>query len=386
MVTHGFGMGLVPAMLPRISRSTGSGYDALGLAVAATMFAYSLGAALTPRVAARFGLRELLMGTYALSGIGFLLVASVRSAPVLALCVLTLGLSAPLNWASTLQSAGRVADASRRGLVMSVASSGAGIGAALNGFFIWSLTGTENWRLAFLIAAGCAAAATAAVPIMIRRPLPPVGAPPARSGSLRAVWGSATGRMVIVASVSTAVTGFAMGAYMTVAAVEELAAGPLAAAALWWLIGLTLLAASAPIGALADRAGPARAIVTTVSIYTAALLAAANFWSYAALAAMAACYAAFHYPVWGLLGLAADREMPPPLALRAVTLGLTAGAATGGITVALIGAWFDRIGTLRPVVSLLATWALAFTFWMAYRHRKASAPAGPEPGDLKPDG
>lgn len=379
-------MGLVPAMLPRISRSMGSGYEELGLAVAATMFAYSLGAAVTPRVAARFGLRGLLMGTYSLTGAGFLLVASVQSAPVLSLCVLTLGLSAPLNWASTLQSAGRVADASRRGMVMSVASSGAGIGAALNGFFIWSLTGTENWRLAFLIAAGCAAAATAAVPIMIKRPLPPVGAPPERSGSLRTVWRAPAGRMVIITSVSTAVTGFTMGVYMTATAVEELAAGPLAAAALWWLIGLTVLTASAPIGALADRAGPARAIVITVSVYTAALLAAANFWSYAALAAAAVGYAAFHYPVWGLMGLAAHREMPPPLALRAVTLGLTAGAATGGITVALIGAWFDRINTLRPAVSLLATGALAFTFWLAYRHRTASAPEASEPGEVKPDG
>ena len=386
MVTHGFGMGLIPAMLPRISRSMDSGYGALGLAVSAAMFAYSLGAALTPRVAARFGLRRLLMGTYALTGAGLLLVSSVRSAPVLALCVVTLGMSAPLNWASTLQSAGRVTDAQRRGLVMSMASSGTGIGTALNGFFIWSLTGTENWRLAFLIAAGCAAAATAAVPIMIRRPLPPVGPPPERSGSLRAVWGMTAGRTVIITSVSTAVTGFTMGVYLTVAAVDELGAGPLAAAALWWLIGLTVLATAAPIGSLADRAGPVRAIVVTASIYTAALLAAANFWSYAALAATALCYAAFHYPVWGLMGLAADREMPPPLALRAVTLGLTAAAAIGGVTVALVGAWFDRINTLRPAVSLLATGALAFTFWLAYRHRKSSAPADSESGDLKPDG
>lgn len=79
MVTHGFGMGLIPAMLPRISRSMDSGYGALGLAVSAAMFAYSLGAALTPRVAARFGLRRLLMGTYALTGAGLLLVSSVRS-------------------------------------------------------------------------------------------------------------------------------------------------------------------------------------------------------------------------------------------------------------------------------------------------------------------
>ena len=44
LASHGFGLSLVPAMLPRIEEEFGSGYGVLGLAVASGLLAYATGA------------------------------------------------------------------------------------------------------------------------------------------------------------------------------------------------------------------------------------------------------------------------------------------------------------------------------------------------------
>ena len=376
MATHGFGLGLIPALLPNIAHSLGSGYRIMGLATSTTLFAYGLGAALTPRLAEKVGMRRLLIATYLLTGAGFILTAASGSAPILALCVVTLGLSAPANWTATLQAAGRVTAPGRRGLVMSIASAGGGIGAAVNGLFVWTLTGPHSWRWAFIIAAATAGAAALATSLLIKDPLPPPLSSAERRGSHRRVWAEGAGRMIILISAGSAVTAFTVGYYLTAVATDEFGVGPLASAALWWLAGAVALAAAGPLGTMADRTTPTRALLVTASLYTALLLAAANFWSYPIWLLVAAGFAVFNYPIWGLLGLEADRSLPPEMAVRAVTDGLALGAPAAGITIALAGAWFERASTLRPLISILAMGAMAIAFWLAVRHRADPRPGG----------
>lgn len=380
MVTHGFGLGLIPALLPNIAHSLGSGYRIMGLASSTTLFAYGLGASLTPRLAEKVGMRSLLIATYLLTGTGFALTAASGSAQILALCVVTLGLSAPANWTATLQTAGRATAPGQRGLVMSIASAGGGIGAAVNGLFVWTLTGPHSWRWAFIIAAAAAGAAALAASLLIKDPLPPALSSANRRGAHRRVWAEGAGRMVILVSVGAAVTAFTVGFYLTAVAADEFGRGPLASASLWWLAGAVALVAAGRLGKMADRTTPTRAMLVTSSLYAALLLAAANFWSYPVWLLVAAGFAAFNYPLWGLLGLAAHRSLPPELAVRAVTDGLALGAPAAGIATALAGAWFERAGTLRPLISIVAMGAMAIAFWLAVRHRAASAPADPRPG------
>lgn len=377
MVTHGFGLGLIPALLPNIAHSLGSGYRIMGLATSTILFAYGLGAALTPRLAERVGARNLLIATYLLTGAGFVLTAVSGSAPALALCVVALGLSAPVNWTATLQAAGRVTAPGQRGLVMSIASAGGGIGAAANGFFVWFLTGPHAWRWAFVFAAAAAGAAALAAPLLIKDPLPPASSPERRRGAHRRVWAAGAGRMVILVSVGSGVTAFTVGYYLTAVAADEFGTGPLASASLWWLAGAVALAVAPPLGRMADRTTPTRALLLITSLYTAVLLAAANFWSYPVWLLAAAGFAVFNYPIWGLLGLEADRSLPPELAVRAVTDGLALAAPSAGAAIALAGAWFERTSTLRPLISILAMGAMAVAFWLAVRHRAAAVPAGP---------
>ena len=72
LVSHGFGLSLVPAMLPLIEAEFDSGYGALGVAVATGLIAYATGALITSAVMKRVPTRALLLATYVVTGAGFL--------------------------------------------------------------------------------------------------------------------------------------------------------------------------------------------------------------------------------------------------------------------------------------------------------------------------
>ena len=375
LITHGFGGGLLPALLPRIIESFQSGYGVLGLAAASGLAAYGLGAAAGVKAVDRFPPRGLLIFCLAVSGAGFLAASASASPGVMAACAAAVGLAAPLSWAASVHIAGAAVDPRHHGRVLAAASAGTGVGYGLNGVFVQTLTGPGEWRTAFVIASVAAFAVIAGSLLVFRRPieLPFLMEEAGGSGGLRRIWLVPGGRAVILMSVVSGACGLPFAAYLAEVAVDELAVSPLSAALLWWLAAAVGVAAALPAGLLADRGSPVSAAAVMAGGYAVLLGALALWWSYPALLTASVSYGVLNFPVWGLIGLAAHRSLPPRLAVRAVSIGLTAAAWSAALMVTASGVWIDRAGSFRGPAAVLAVLAGALTWWFWSAHR-APAP------------
>lgn len=381
LITHGFGVGLVAAMLPRITQSFRSGYGVLGLALSVGLAAYGLGAALGIKAVDRLPSRGLLILCLAVCGSGFLAASAASSPGMLALSVMVIGICAPVSWSASVNIAGAAVDPRHHGRVLAVASAGTGIGYGLNGVFVHTMTGAEEWRWAFVIAAAAAAATIAGTLLVFHRPieLPFRMEETGREGAWRQILLIPGGRAVILMSVVSGLAGLTFAAYMAEIAVHELALSPLAAAFPWWLAAGAGSAAALPLGWLADRGSPVGVVSAMAGAYAALLGLLALRWSHPALLAAALAYGVLNFPVWGLIGLAAHRSLPPLLAVRAVSGGLVAASLSAAVSIAVSGAWIDRTGSFRGPTAVLAVLAAALTLWFRAGHR---TPAGGRGEDL----
>ena len=371
MVTHGFGNGLVPALLPRIGDSFGSGYGALGLAVSSGLLAYGLGAAVGVRVVDTFPLRGIILAALSVCVVGFLVAVGAGSPVVLAGSVVLVSLMAPISWSASVRLIARVVEPSSLGRVTVVASSGAGVGGGINGAYALFLAGPDEWRLAFVIATAVSVATGLAVLVLLPR-TPGSGPRPARTAvrrrDWRDTWAVPTGRMVILLSVAAGLGGFTFVSYMSATAVDEFGVSPAAVAGLWWIASSVGLAAAVTMGAWSDRVSPVLVIGVISLAYATGLVVLVLAWSYTGLMVAALGFGFFNYPIWGLLGHLAGQGLEPRLAVRAFSGGLTAAAwcATSGI--ALAGWWIDRTGSFRSPVILLAVMAGVVATLLAIEH------------------
>ena len=368
MVTHGFGNGLVPAMLPRIGESFGSGYGALGLAVSSGLLSYGLGAAVGVRVVNVLPLRGIIVASLTVCLAGFLVATRVNSPVALAVSVVGIGLVAPISWSASVRLIAQVVTPSSHGRVMVVAGSGAGVGGGINGAFAFYLAGPDEWRLAFVFAAAASVATLLATLVLlpgisVSKSRPGLQAAPQREW--RDAWAVRTGRMVVLLSVAAGVGGFTFISYMSATAVDEFGMPPVAVAVLWWVASSVGLVMAVVMGAWSDRVSPVLVIGVISLLLTVSLLVLASMWSYAGLLVAAAGFGSFNYPIWGLMGHLAGQGMEPRLAVRAVSGGLTAAAwcATSGI--ALAGWWIDRTGSFRTPVVGVAVLSSLVTVWLA---------------------
>ncbi len=371
LVTHGFGNSLVPALLPRIADSFQAGYGVLGLAVGGGLAAYGFGAAVGTRVLDRFPAARLLVLSLAVNAAGFLMLAAAQSPMVLALCVVVIGVAAPISWAATVHVIGRAVRPSMRGRVMAVASAGAGLGSGVNGLFVLVLAAPGSWRMAFVIAAALAVLLIGAFVVVFGLSTSPAegSAKAARSAApWKSIWSVPSGRVVIVTSLFAGIGGFTFAGYLSEIAVDELMVSPLAAAAPWWLASSVGLALAVPLGALADRGSAVGVIAMMAGGYALCLSALALEWSYPTLLVATLGFGAFNFPLWGLLGLEAHRGLPTGLALRAVSGGLVVAAflAMGGITLA--GWWIDRAGSFRGPAMALSGCVAVLAIWLLTKY------------------
>lgn len=376
MVTHGFGNGLVPALLPRIGESFGSGYGTLGLAVSSGLLAYGLGSAVGVRVVDVFPLRGIILAALAVCVVGFLVAAWARSPVALAGSVVLISLMAPISWSASVRLIARVVKPSSLGRVTVVASSGAGVGGGINGVFAVFLAGLDEWRLAFVITTVVSVATALAILVLL--PRAPVSEPrlartAVRRRDWRDTWAVRTGRMVILFSVAAGLGGFTFVSYMSATAVDEFGVSPVAVAGLWWIASSVGLMAAVVMGAWSDRVSPVLVIGVISLVYFSGLVVLVLTWSYSGLMLAAVGFGFFNYPIWGLLGHLAGQGMEPRLAVRAFSGGLTAAAwcATSGI--ALAGWWIDRTGSFRiPVIALAALSGLV-TAWITTEYLRQRA-------------
>lgn len=167
MVSHGFGLSLVPAMLPRIEDTFQSGYGVLGIAIATGLIAYAAGAAVSSRVLDWLPTRTVLNGTFLLTGVGLLAVAAASSQVVITASVVLLGVSAPISWTATTHVARESVAATSLALVTATASGGAAAGVIVNGVLIQTSADLHSWRVSFVIAS---VAAGLAVSVTGRHP------------------------------------------------------------------------------------------------------------------------------------------------------------------------------------------------------------------------
>jgi MFS family permease len=137
----------------------------------------------------------------------------------------------------------------------------------------------------------------------------------------------------------------------------------LAAAALWWLIGVIGIGAGPILGRYGDRTTPLRALLVGALLHTVGLVTLFVLWSYTGLVVAAIGYSFMNYPIWGLVGAVANRDFDPGLAVRTISLGLIAAALGGAASNAAIGLWMDATASFRAPLLAISLVAGAVVAW-----------------------
>lgn len=362
LVTHGFGMALLPAMLPRIAADFGVGYDALGLVVAAGMIGYAVGAMLSSRLMAAVPTRALLLTSYAATAVGLALSSAVSSATGVGVAAAVTGMAAPISWNATLRVATNVVAPTARTLVMAGASGGASGGILLNGVFVQTSGSLHTWRLSFALAAAAAGLALAIAASVVRTPIERPNQARTRGGAGR-VLQDPLGRLAIGAPLMAGVVGFTFNAFLTATAIDELEVSDLTAAALWWIIGAGGLLAAPIFGRFGQRLSPVRALAVAGSAFAIGLGLFVSWWSYPGLVVAAVGYTVMNAPLWGLVGSVANERFTPSDAVLVVSAGLIGASLSGAVANAVAGAAIETTGTFRSTLLVLTIGMAVAATW-----------------------
>ncbi len=379
LVTHGFGLSLVPALLPEIADSLDAGYAQLGLAVASGIAFYSIGALSAGGVLERVPNKALVVATFVMPAVGLLVGARASSGLEIGLAVIILGVNAGLSWPATIHVITETVPAVNRTMVMSACGAGVGLGLIVNGALVQLAGGDLGWRPAMVAAAAITllpiVAGLVVIPSAIDRPQRPAGGPAGFGEAAR----STAGRVVALAGLAGGLFGFPFVAFLSAVAVDELGASAGEAALLWWLVGGAGMVWSVVFGRLGERTSPMLALIVGTAAFVATFIYLSLSWTYLALAVTAALFVTYYYPMWGLAGAIASAWFPASVAVRAVALGLIGAAVGGSVGSSVAGAWFDATGTLRGVVlGITGGMALVLVYFViAYRslgQARAGAP------------
>lgn len=372
LVSHGFGLSLVPAMLPRIEEDFQSGYGALGVAVATGLIAYALGSVLASPIMRLVPTRGLLVGTFAVTGVGFLMTAFASSPTYIAVAVVLLGLSAPVSWTATMHVARETVSSDSLSTVSAGASGGASVGVILNGVLVQTSGSIHTWRASFFVAAIVAVAVIVIALAVLRQPVPkPDSSGIALIGVFRRVLADPSGRMIVATSAISGITVFTLATFLTATAIDEMGVSDTAAALLLGIAGMVGLGSALGFGRVGDRRTPTFAITVAMALYAATLAILGAGWSHSVLVVAVIGYGILNGPVWGLMGAAANRRFTAELAVGAVSLGLVASALAGAIGNSVSGMWLEATGSMRGPVLMLAVMASAFTLYLIRETRRA---------------
>lgn len=379
LVSHGFGLALVPALLPSIEDSFGSGFTALGVAVAAGLVAYAAGGLAASKVLDWLPNRTVLNATFLLTGVALFGASLARSPALIAIPVMGLGVAAPISWAATTHIAARTVEWRRRSLVMGGASGGVGLGVIVNGGLVSFFSGPESWRSAFVVAAVISLVVTTASIALFRNP---VDRPSSSSGhmgaarSYRVVLGQWPGRVVVVTSAVAGVSSYTFTTFLTATAIENMGVGPTAAGALLWMMGGLGIVASLSLGRAGDSRAPILVVAGMFLACASGLGVVTASWSYPALVLAALGVAFLNYPVWGLVATIATNRFDAPAALRAVSMGLVGAAVLSATANVVAARWFDSVGSMRAPLAILALLAALVAVWLVRTHRQHVAEPG----------
>jgi len=371
LVSHGFGLSLVPAMLPRIEEEFQSGYGALGVAVAAGLVAYALGSVLASPIMRLVPTRGLLLGTFALTGVGFVVTALAPSTIFISVAVVILGISAPISWTATIHIARETVSPKSLAIVSAGASGGAAVGVIVNGVLVQTSGSIHTWRVSFLFAAAVALAVIIIALVVFKQPIPrPDSSGTALLAVFRKVLTDPSGRMIVATSAVSGVAVFTLATFLTATAIDEMGVSDTAAALLLVIAGLVGVGSALGLGRVGDRRTPTFAITIAMGLYAATLVVLAAGWSYPVLVVAVIGYGFLNGPVWGLMGAAANRRFTAELTVGVISLGLVASSLTGAIGNSLSGAWIEVTGSMRIPILVLAVMTSAVTIYLIRENRR----------------
>lgn len=381
LLSHGFGLSLVPAMLPRIADDLGAGYGVLGTVAAAGLVAYTVAGLGAGWIVDRMPARALLVGSFVVSIAGLAAAGAASSALTLTAAVVVLGAAAPVSWAVTLHVAGETVAPAARAVVMAGAASGAALGVLVNGVLVQTSADLHSWRVSFVVAAVIGLAPIAGAVLLFREAIPGTrpADPAAQPAGYRAVAASPAGRLVVGSAMVAGAVGFPFTVFLTATALDELAAGATRAAALWWLIGIIGTLAGPLVGRVGDRGSPIGPLAAGAVAFASGLGVLAVTWHYAGLVLASVGLAVLYYPIWGLVGALASRHFPPAVAVRAITLGLVGAALGGAVANAAAGAWIEATGSFREPVALMAAVMGIAALWQVSATRSGRTAERAEP-------
>lgn len=372
LVSHGFGLSLVPALLPAIEDTFDSGFAVLGGAVAAGLVSYAVGGLLASKVLDSFPNRTVLNMTFVFTA-GALALAATAGAPVvIAVPAMVLGVSAPVSWAATTHVAARSVDSRWRGIVMGAAAGGVGLGVIVNGLLVHFFARPDGWRVACVVASVLSLLVLVSSLIVFRTPIrrPSDGrASPGVSGSYRDAIAEWPGRVVVVTSAAAGVGAYTFGTFLTATAIESIGSSPTAAGALLWIMGGVGVFASLFLGGLGDRRPPSLIVAWMFVVCAAGLMTVAVLWNYPGLVFGALGVAVLNYPVWGLVAAIAANRYDAPRALAAISLGLVAASSLSALASIGAGLWLDQVGTMRVPIAFLAAQTGIVGVWLLRSYR-----------------
>lgn len=384
LVSHGFGLSLVPALLPDIENTFDSGFAALGGAVAAGLVMYAIGGMAASKILDSMPNRTVLNLTFVVAAAALLLAGTAPSPLVIAVPVMLLGISAPVSWAATTHVAARSVDSRWRSMVMGAAAGGVGLGVILNGLLVHFFSGADRWRFAFFVAASISLLVALWSVVVFRHT--PISRPSddvvtaGSSGAYRAALSAWPGRVVVVTSAAAGVGAYTFTTFLTATSIESIGSSPTGAGALLWVMGGVGVIASLVLGGLGDRRPPSRIVAWMFVACAAGLFVVASAWSYPGLMVGAVGVAVLNYPVWGLVAAIASNRYRAREAVAAVSMGLVAAASLSALANVVAGLWIDAVGNIRLPIAFLATLTAIVGFWLLYSYRQHAgedrSPAG----------
>lgn len=327
-----FGYGL---FTPVLADEFGLGPGLVGVIAAGAYVGYCLAIAVSAGLTNRFGPRAVAVGAGAVATVGMTVVAAAPTAWVLAAGILIAGTSTgiaspPLAAAITARRSGAIADRAQ-----TIVNAGTGIGVLVSGPIAFALF--DNWRLAWGLYAGLAAATTVWVARSLGGAVEPTGHP-----GPRARWRSGSPALAS-ASLLTGLGSIAVWSFGR--DLISTAGSSVAVASIAW----TVLGAAGIAGALGGdvmhRVGLRRAWVgTTLAMSSAtALLACAPSHTSAILLSVSV-FGAAYIGLTGLLLVWSTRVYPDStstgvgLSFFMLALGQALGAPAAGALIDALGA------------------------------------------------